>query len=38
MWYIYVLKSLKDSKYYTGFTNNIELRLDKHNKRAGFFY
>ncbi len=31
MWYIYILESLKDHKWYTGFTNNIEARLIKHN-------
>lgn len=31
MFYTYVLKSLKDSKYYIGHTNNIENRLKRHN-------
>ena len=31
MYYIYVLKSLKDSKTYVGYTNNVEERLKKHN-------
>ena len=31
MFYIYVLKSLKDNKTYIGYTNNIEVRLAKHN-------
>ncbi|MFH1191710.1 MAG: GIY-YIG nuclease family protein, partial [Candidatus Omnitrophota bacterium] len=27
MYYVYILRSLKDSKYYTGYTNNLENRL-----------
>lgn len=29
--YVYLLKSLKDSKYYIGQTDNIEKRLKEHN-------
>ncbi len=32
MYYTYVLKSEKDNKLYVGYTQNIEDRLDKHNK------
>ena len=32
MFYSYVLKSLKDGKYYYGHTANLKLRLDIHNK------
>lgn len=32
MFHVYVLQSLKDKKHYIGFTSNIELRLDSHNK------
>ncbi len=33
MWYyVYVLKSEKDSKWYTGYTENLKLRLAQHNK------
>jgi putative endonuclease len=32
MFYCYVLKSLKDKKYYYGHTANLTLRLDIHNK------
>lgn len=32
MYYVYVLKSEKDGKYYYGSTNNIDNRLLKHNK------
>ena len=31
MYYSYILKSLKDGKYYYGMTNNIEERLKFHN-------
>ena len=31
MFYIYVLKSLKDNKTYVGYTNNFQQRLYKHN-------
>lgn len=31
MYYVYILQSLKDSSYYTGFTANIETRLKTHN-------
>ena len=32
MFYSYIIKSLKDGKYYYGSTNNIASRLLKHNK------
>jgi putative endonuclease len=31
MWYIYVLKSLKDGKFYTGMSENPEKRMLDHN-------
>ena len=31
MWYIYILKSLKNNRLYTGSTNDIERRLKEHN-------
>ena len=31
MYYVYILKSLKDNKYYTGISNNIESRIRQHN-------
>ena len=31
MYYVYVLRSKKDGKFYTGFTDNLEKRLKKHN-------
>jgi putative endonuclease len=32
MYYTYVLLSLKDENFYTGFTNNLKLRFEQHNK------
>ena len=32
MFYLYVLKSIIDKKYYIGSTNNIERRLEEHNR------
>ncbi|MBW8001378.1 MAG: GIY-YIG nuclease family protein [Planctomycetes bacterium] len=31
MYYAYVLLSLKDEKFYIGFTNNLKRRLKEHN-------
>jgi putative endonuclease len=31
MYYVYILQSLKDQSYYTGFTTDLEARLKKHN-------
>ena len=31
MFYVYVLQSKKDDKFYTGFTNNLKKRIDEHN-------
>jgi putative endonuclease len=31
MFYFYILKSLKSSKYYIGSTNNIDTRINLHN-------
>ncbi|HNU96745.1 MAG TPA: GIY-YIG nuclease family protein [Candidatus Portnoybacteria bacterium] len=31
MFYVYLLKSLKDNNYYIGQTDNIKNRLDYHN-------
>ena len=31
MHYVYVLKSAKDGKLYTGYTNNLRERLKMHN-------
>jgi putative endonuclease len=32
MYYAYVLYSKKDGKFYTGFTQDLKLRFDQHNK------
>ena len=31
MFYVYILKSLKNGRFYTGSTNNVERRLYEHN-------
>lgn len=31
-YYVYVLKSLKDKKFYTGYTKNLKSRFEKHSK------
>ena len=31
-YYAYILKSEKDKKNYTGFTKNLKLRFEQHNK------
>jgi len=31
-YYVYVLKSGKDKKLYTGYTNNLKLRFEQHQK------
>ena len=31
MYYVYVLLSLKDKKFYIGFTNDLKRRLKEHN-------
>ena len=32
MHYTYVLQSEKDMKFYTGFTKDLKLRFEQHNK------
>ena len=32
MYYTYLLKSNKDGKFYTGYTKNLKLRFEQHNK------
>ena len=34
MYYVYILQSLKDKKYYTGSTENLERRVEEHNSGA----
>ncbi|HOZ16287.1 MAG TPA: GIY-YIG nuclease family protein [Candidatus Portnoybacteria bacterium] len=32
MFYTYILRSEKDNKFYTGYTNNLKLRFELHQK------
>jgi len=32
MYYTYILKSTKDKKFYTGYTKNLKLRFEQHQK------
>ena len=32
MYYTYVLQSRKDGQFYTGFTQDLKLRFEQHNK------
>ncbi len=32
MWYVYVIRSIESSYQYIGSTNNVEKRLDEHNR------
>jgi putative endonuclease len=32
MFYVYVLKSLKDSKFYVGYTGNLQSRIAAHEE------
>ena len=32
MYYSYVLQSLKDNKFYTGYTKDLKQRFDQHQK------
>ena len=34
-WYLYILYSEKINRYYTGYTNNLELRIQRHNNGCG---
>ncbi len=31
MYYVYILKSKKDGRLYSGYTNNLERRIEDHN-------
>ncbi|MEK7553153.1 MAG: GIY-YIG nuclease family protein [Patescibacteria group bacterium] len=35
-YYTYVLLSLKDNKYYIGYTNNLKRRIEEHNSGKNF--
>ncbi|MDO8555194.1 MAG: GIY-YIG nuclease family protein [bacterium] len=32
LYFVYILKSLKDNRYYIGQTDNLEERINKHNR------
>ena len=32
LYYVYVLQSSKDNKFYTGYTENLKLRFEEHRK------
>jgi len=36
MLYVYILQSLKDGKWYTGWTNDLQKRISEHNKGITF--
>ena len=36
MYYTYVLRSLKDSKFYTGYSDDLKRRLGQHNRGLNF--
>lgn len=39
MWYCYVLESVKDGSLYTGYTDNLQRRVnEEHNKKRGGNY
>jgi len=38
MWYVYVIKSLKNERLYVGSTNDIKRRLKEHNDGVGGKY
>jgi putative endonuclease len=35
MWYIYIIYSNKIDRYYVGYTDNLEWRLERHNSGWG---
>jgi putative endonuclease len=36
MYFVYVLRSKKDGEFYTGFTTDLERRIEEHNKGLQF--
>jgi putative endonuclease len=36
MYYVYILRSLKDKGIYIGYTNNLEERIKEHRKGQSF--
>ena len=31
-YFVYIIRSLKDNRFYTGFTDNLDRRLNEHDK------
>lgn len=36
MYYIYVLESMRDGKFYTGYTSDLKRRIVEHNNQSEF--
>ena len=36
MYYVYLLKSLKDNEWYTGYTGDLQKRILEHNQGKNF--
>ncbi|MHA1264648.1 MAG: GIY-YIG nuclease family protein [Candidatus Helarchaeota archaeon] len=36
--YVYILRCKKDNSFYTGYTNNLERRVQQHNRGVGSRY
>ena len=36
MFYVYILLSLKDNQWYTGYTDNLKRRFEEHNKGLAY--
>ncbi len=32
MYWVYIIRSLRDNKHYIGYTNNLDRRLQEHNR------
>jgi len=32
LYYVYLLRSLKDGRFYAGYTRNLKARLERHNR------
>jgi len=35
-YFVYILRSMKDSKFYIGYTNNLRRRIIEHNNQENF--
>ena len=38
MWYVYILESLKNGCFYTGYTKDLKQRIKEHNDGCGGVY